>query len=63
MTTRRHHIPLRLGILVPVDAPRRMASRIVEQRPHATDAARNAAYQDRVTAMMAGWCRSTARYA
>ncbi len=63
MSTRRHHVALRLGILVPVDASQRMARRIAEQRPQARDAAANAAYQDRVTAMMAGWCRATARYA
>lgn len=60
MSPRRHHVPLRLGILVPADAPRRTAARIMTQRPHADDAARNAAYQDRVNAMLAGWSRATA---
>jgi hypothetical protein len=63
MTTRRHHVPLHLGILLPIDASHRTARRISEQRPQAREAVANAVYQDRVTAMMAGWCRATARYA
>jgi hypothetical protein len=60
MTTRRHFAPLRLDILVPADAPRSAADRIRTQRPAGASAVRNAAYQDRVTAMMAGWARQTA---
>jgi len=63
MSTRRHHVPLRIGILLPVHGSEHAARRIAEQRPQARDAAANAVYQDRVTAMMAGWCRATARYA
>jgi hypothetical protein len=38
-----------------------MAVRIRDARPYASDAARNAAYQDRVTRMLAGWTAATAR--
>ena len=61
MTTRPRFAAVRLGILVPVDAPSRMAVRIRDARPYASDAARNAAYQDRVTRMLAGWTAATAR--
>lgn len=60
MSPRRQYVPLRLGILVPTDAPRATATRIRTARPMADSAARNAAYQDRVTTMMAGWARQTA---
>ena len=60
MSPRRQYVPLRLGILVPADAPRSSATRIRTQRPVADSSARNAVYQDRVTTMMAGWARQTA---